>query len=51
MIDEYDVPLTKSSEKDTAKNGYYTKMRTEEDNNRFAQSFEKLVLVGKDTRR
>ena len=26
LIDEYDVPLAKASEKDTAKNGYYSKM-------------------------
>ena len=26
LIDEYDVPLAKASEKDTANNGYYTKM-------------------------
>lgn len=26
LIDEYDVPLTKASEKDTAKNQYYSKM-------------------------
>ena len=26
MIDEYDVPLAKASEKDTSKNGYYSKM-------------------------
>ena len=26
LIDEYDVPLAKASEKDTAKNGYYAKM-------------------------
>ena len=26
LIDEYDVPLAKASEKDTAKNGYYSRM-------------------------
>ena len=26
LIDEYDVPLAKASEKDTSKNGYYSKM-------------------------
>jgi len=26
LIDEYDVPLAKTSEKDTSKNGYYSKM-------------------------
>ena len=26
LIDEYDVPLAKASEKDTAENGYYSKM-------------------------
>ena len=26
LIDEYDLPLAKASEKDTAKNGYYSKM-------------------------
>ena len=26
LIDEYDVPLAKASEKDTAKNQYYSKM-------------------------